>query len=235
MRGIGYCPSLLLEKYIPAVRATARTDEHTHNVRHDPEEISPASDKTCDGPVMARPAGNDSVRINIDHIFKDLFPAQGMTERSEQIKLSHRMLDAMLNGGIALCDAGTGIGKTYAYLTAAMNMDMVMKETIKQFRAYECPGHSAYAPSAEVIRLNNAIDRGLEQPDSPESVMVLILQGAAARYDCCPQPISEYEDSDRPVEVDWRRFRRVVSYITVAPDASVKLAFADDNLTGKDK
>ena len=55
----------------------------------------------------------------INHIFKDLFPAQGMTERSEQIKLSHRMLDTMLGGGIALCDAGTGIGKTYAYLTAA--------------------------------------------------------------------------------------------------------------------
>lgn len=55
----------------------------------------------------------------IEHIFKDLFPAQGMTERSEQIKLSHLMLDTMLDGGIALCDAGTGIGKTYAYLTAA--------------------------------------------------------------------------------------------------------------------
>ena len=55
----------------------------------------------------------------IDHIFKDLLPAQGMAERSEQIKLSHRMLDTMLNGGIALCDAGTGIGKTYAYLVAA--------------------------------------------------------------------------------------------------------------------
>lgn len=55
----------------------------------------------------------------IDHIFKDLFPAQGMTERSEQIKLSHLMLDTMLDGGITLCDAGTGIGKTYAYLTAA--------------------------------------------------------------------------------------------------------------------
>ena len=55
----------------------------------------------------------------IDHIFKDLFPTQGMTERSEQIKLSHLMLDTMLDGGIALCDAGTGIGKTYAYLTAA--------------------------------------------------------------------------------------------------------------------
>lgn len=55
----------------------------------------------------------------IDRIFKDLLPAQGMAERSEQIKLSHRMLDTMLNGGIALCDAGTGIGKTYAYLVAA--------------------------------------------------------------------------------------------------------------------
>ena len=55
---------------------------------------------------------------DIDHIFKDLFPAQGMPERPEQIALSHRMLDAMLNSEIALCDAGTGIGKTYAYLVA---------------------------------------------------------------------------------------------------------------------
>ena len=55
---------------------------------------------------------------DIDHIFKNLFPAQAMPERPEQIALSHRMLDAMLEGGIALCDAGTGIGKTYAYLVA---------------------------------------------------------------------------------------------------------------------
>ena len=55
----------------------------------------------------------------IDHIFKDLLPAQGMPERLEQIALSHRMLEAMQDGGIALCDAGTGIGKTYAYLVAA--------------------------------------------------------------------------------------------------------------------
>lgn len=54
----------------------------------------------------------------IDHIFKDLFPAQAMPERPEQIALSHRMLDAMLDGRIALCDAGTGIGKTFAYLVA---------------------------------------------------------------------------------------------------------------------
>ncbi|MCI8810272.1 MAG: ATP-dependent DNA helicase [Oscillibacter sp.] len=56
----------------------------------------------------------------LDHIFKDLLPAQGMPERPEQIALSHRMLNAMLDNGIALCDAGTGIGKTYAYLAAGM-------------------------------------------------------------------------------------------------------------------
>lgn len=55
----------------------------------------------------------------IDHIFQDLLPAHGMAQRPEQIQLSHRMLDAMQDGRIALCDAGTGIGKTYAYLAAA--------------------------------------------------------------------------------------------------------------------
>lgn len=54
----------------------------------------------------------------IDHIFHDLLPDRDMVERPEQASLSHLMLDAMLDGGIALCDAGTGIGKTYAYLTA---------------------------------------------------------------------------------------------------------------------
>lgn len=62
----------------------------------------------------------------IDHIFKDLLPAQGMAERPEQLKLSHLMLDTMLEGGIALCDAGTGIGKTYAYLVAAVAADIRM-------------------------------------------------------------------------------------------------------------
>ena len=55
----------------------------------------------------------------IDHIFQDLLSAHGMAQRPEQIQLSHRMLEAMQDGKIALCDAGTGIGKTYAYLAAA--------------------------------------------------------------------------------------------------------------------
>ena len=83
----------------------------------------------------------------IDHIFKDLFPAQGMTERSKQIKLSHRMLDTMLDGGIALCDAGTGIGKTYAYLTAAA--------AASRFGA--CLSHRPIIISTSSIALQNAV------------------------------------------------------------------------------
>lgn len=57
---------------------------------------------------------------DIDKIFKEILPKFDMTERQEQIKLAHTMLDAMINGSITLSDAGTGIGKTYAYLTAGV-------------------------------------------------------------------------------------------------------------------
>ena len=61
-----------------------------------------------------------NAHTELDHIFKTILPVHGMTERPEQIRLSHTMLDAMFENRIALSDAGTGIGKTYAYLTAAI-------------------------------------------------------------------------------------------------------------------
>lgn len=65
----------------------------------------------------------------IDHIFKELLPARGIAERPEQIELSHRMLDAMLDGSIGLFDAGTGIGKTFAYLAAGTVFQQVQADT----------------------------------------------------------------------------------------------------------
>lgn len=62
----------------------------------------------------------------IDHIFKDLFPSHGMTARPSQIELSHKMLEAMLHNKIALSDAGTGIGKTYAYLVAGVSFSRAL-------------------------------------------------------------------------------------------------------------
>ena len=56
----------------------------------------------------------------VEKIFRVLFPEQGLAVREEQIRLCHEMLDTLLGGQIALCDAGVGIGKTYAYLVASV-------------------------------------------------------------------------------------------------------------------
>ena len=58
----------------------------------------------------------------IEIIFRVLLPEYGFAIREEQISLCHFMLDTMLQNHISLCDAGVGIGKTYAYLTACVMM-----------------------------------------------------------------------------------------------------------------
>ena len=119
--------------------------------------------------------------------------------------------------------------------TAVMDMDATVNWIARQFRDHEPPSCTAYTPSAEVMRLGNAINRGLEQPASPEAVMALILQGAAARYACCPEPSAESEGSERLTETNWKRFRRTVSHITISQDAEVTLIFTDKKATGKDE
>ena len=56
----------------------------------------------------------------IERIFRILMPQNGLAVREEQIALCHTMLDTLLQNKIALCDAGVGIGKTYAYLAACV-------------------------------------------------------------------------------------------------------------------
>ena len=67
----------------------------------------------------------------VDFIFLTLLPQAGLSVREEQVKLSHQMLDALLKGNIALCDAGVGIGKTYAYLVACILMRKYVAATGK--------------------------------------------------------------------------------------------------------
>lgn len=52
------------------------------------------------------------------------------------------MLDVMLNGVIALCDAGTGIGKIYAYLTAGIIFHRPVVGRVVRFTLAE-RGHEA--------------------------------------------------------------------------------------------
>ena len=56
----------------------------------------------------------------VETIFRQQLPAHGMAVREGQIKLCRAMLDALHNKEVALCDAGVGLGKTYAYLVACL-------------------------------------------------------------------------------------------------------------------
>ena len=74
-----------------------------------------------------------------------------MAERPEQVSLSHLMLDAMLDNSIALCDAGTGIGKTHAYLVAGM--------AFHHFRTASGQRFQPILISTSSIALQNAVQR----------------------------------------------------------------------------
>lgn len=100
----------------------------------------------------------------------------------------------------------------------------LLDEVARQWAEHNALTQEPYQPSEEVVRLTNAINRGLEHPDSPEDVISLILQGASARYDCCPAAIS-YESTDRPQDVAHNHIRQAVSYITISADNTVTVTF----------
>ncbi|MGN0652121.1 MAG: ATP-dependent DNA helicase [Gemmiger sp.] len=64
--------------------------------------------------------GYETAHRQADQIFRQILPSCGMTAREGQIRLCHTMLDTLFGRGAALCDAGVGLGKTYAYLVAAI-------------------------------------------------------------------------------------------------------------------
>ena len=97
-------------------------------------------------------------------------------------------------------------------------------EVSRQMAEHDAPAEESYAPSADTVRLTNAINRGLERPDKPEDIVSLILQGASARYDCCPAP-TESEPDCRPAEVDLKRFGQVVSHITIMGENNIQVHF----------
>lgn len=99
----------------------------------------------------------------------------------------------------------------------------LLAEVDRQIAEHDTPPAEPYTPSGEVVRLTNAINRGLEHPDKPEDIVSLILQGASARYDCCPAPI-ESEPFSRPAEVDFKSFGQAVSYITIT-DGTITVHF----------
>ena len=102
--------------------------------------------------------------------------------------------------------------------------DTLLSEIARQVTEHDTADRGPYQPSEEVVRLTNAINRGLEHPDHPEELVSLILQGAAARYDCCPAAIPS-ERENHPLDEDWNRIRQVGSHITISAENMVAVTF----------
>lgn len=100
----------------------------------------------------------------------------------------------------------------------------LLTEVGRQIAEHDAPPQEPYSPSSEVVRLTNAINRGLEHPDKPEDVVDLVLQGVSARYDCCSAP-TEYDTPSRLTEAEFKRFGRAVSHIVIAENNSVTIQF----------
>ena len=64
--------------------------------------------------------GYEMAHQQAEQLFRTVLPSQGMAVREGQIRICHAMLDALFGRETALCDAGVGLGKTYAYLAAAI-------------------------------------------------------------------------------------------------------------------
>ena len=102
--------------------------------------------------------------------------------------------------------------------------DTLLSEIARQVTEHDTADWRPYQPSGEVIRLTNAINRGLEHLEHPEELVSLILQGAAARYDCCPAAAPS-ERENHPLDVDWNHIRQVVSHITISAENMVAVSF----------
>lgn len=100
----------------------------------------------------------------------------------------------------------------------------LLTQVSRQISEHDHPSDDPYVPSSEVVRLTNAINRGLEHPDAPEDVVALILQGVSARYDCCPAT-TESENNHRLSEAVLKRFGQTVSHITITGNQDVTVHF----------
>jgi len=106
----------------------------------------------------------------------------------------------------------------------AVITDAALLAEIRRQAAEYIPATSpaAYTPSGEVVRLTNAINRGLERPEQPQEVVDLILQGISARYSCLP---SEDPPIDLPRLMEEENFEQAIQSITISADNAVTVIF----------
>jgi len=98
----------------------------------------------------------------------------------------------------------------------------LLAEIERQAAEYTPPSDTSYEPTGEVVRLTNAINRGLEHPEQSEDMVALIMQGITARYDCFTTRMTATELLRL---IKGKAYDQAVEYIAIRPDNSVTVTF----------
>lgn len=153
-------------------------------------------------------------------------------ERARKAKSPVTLLKPYLQCGLCGCRL-TGVGgrnqdaeKTYlkcrkCEAVVTIRTSLLIEETERQIKA-PCAERGGYAPSDEAMRLENAIDRALERPDSPEEAITLIMKGISARYECCPNPVQR-QSPKALNDMDAKQIGELISYISVSQNGAISI------------
>lgn len=136
----------------------------------------------------------------VEEIFRTLLPERGLAVREEQIRLCHEMFSTLLEGKIELCDAGVGIGKTYAYLVAGI---LVKK--------HASGGISRYGGSVTVSTSSIALQRAIMEEYLP------FLSGILLEKEIIQSPLKGIIRKGKEHFVcDWRLALRLDEIVNIS-------------------
>ena len=88
--------------------------------------------------------------------------------------------------------------------------------------AFEPAPPMPYAPTQEIMRMENEISRQIEEPSNAQTIRAMILEAAAKRYECCPTVYGS-----KPMQADWNSYKEAVEAALISDD-EIQLRFKQD-------
>jgi len=156
----------------------------------------------------ATPGDKDSSERLLEiliHIFERLLPMHGYTCRTEQTGLAAHILQAFCRRAVSLSEAGVGIGKTHAYLIAAV---LVKRGHINDFWiSGKYPG-MGFAGAMPVVAATSgiALQRAIAKDYIPEISRILMGSGIITRpLSCVIRKGKEHYVCDRRLLVFFQK------------------------------
>lgn len=110
--------------------------------------------------------------------------------------------------------------------TIQISRTALASTVLSAYNTYHSAASNGYASSAAVIRLNNTIDRSLEQPDQPQEIIQQIFEGIGARFQCCTAPANTPALQNLK-DINWKHFAAITKTITVSDDGTITPIFKE--------